>query len=159
MKTLMKSLLLLLLLSFLCFSCGKDEECQDADFIEFGQYYGYCAGERCIEIYKLDASQLYEDTSDIYPSATLNDNKKFILLPSQKFDLAKGLINSFPLGLLSETKVTFGIPDAYDQGGLYLRYKSEQTDRLWLFDNDLTQVPEYTHNYLDEVKRIKELLQ
>ncbi|CAG0904956.1 unnamed protein product, partial [Darwinula stevensoni] len=47
----------------------------------------------------------------------------------KKFDLAKDLKKNFPQQLLDETKVTFGIPDAYDQGGRYLRYKSGQVDR------------------------------
>ncbi len=159
MKTLPNSILLSIFLSLLFLSCNKDEACQESDFIEFGQYFGYCVGERCIEIFRLDDSMLYEDTSDIYPSGTIDDKRKFVLLSSQKFDLAKGLKTSFPTDLLKETKAIFGIPDAYDQGGLYLRFKSEQTDRIWLFDNDLSQVPEYTHHYLNEVKRIKELLQ
>jgi hypothetical protein len=158
MKTFIKSVLLFLLLGLLCVSCDKDEVSQESDYIEFGQYYGFCAGERCIEIFRLDNANLYEDSTDIYPSGTLNDDRKFVLVSSQKFDQAKELKKNFPLQLLSETKVTFGIPDAYDQGGRYLRYKSGAEDRVWLFDNNLGEVPEYLHDYLDEVVRVKELL-
>ncbi len=158
MKTFIKSLVLFLLLGLLCASCNKTEVPQASEYIEFGQYYGFCFGERCIEIFKLDDSNLYEDTTDIYPSGTINDDRKFILLSSQKFSQAKDLKKNFPLQLLSETKVTFGIPDAYDQGGRFLRYKSADEDRVWLFDNNLDQVPEYLHDYLNEVVRVKELL-
>jgi hypothetical protein len=158
MKTFIKSVLLFLLLGLLCVSCDKDEVCEESDYIEFGQYFGFCAGEKCIEIFRLDDSNLYEDTSDIYPSLTQNDDRKFVLLSFQKFDLAKELKKNFPTQLLSETKVKFGIPDAYDQGGRYLRYKSGEVDRIWLFDNNLGEVPEYLHDYLDEVVRVKELL-
>lgn len=159
MKTWVKSFLLFILLGLLCISCEKDEECQKIDYIEFGQYFGFCAGEKCIEVFKLDNASLYEDTTDIYPSGTFEDKRKFVLLSSQKFNLAEQLKNTFPIDLLNETTVVFGIPDAYDQGGIYLRYKSGAVDRVWLFDNNLGQVPEYMHNYLNEVIRIKELLE
>jgi hypothetical protein len=158
MKTFIKSILLFLLLGLLCVSCDRDEVCQDSDYIEFGQYYGFCVGEKCIEIFRLDNANLYEDTTDIYPSETLNDDRKFVSLSSQKFDQAKDLKKNFPQQLLNESKVTFGIPDAYDQGGRYLRYKSGEVNRVWLFDNNLGEVPVYLHSYLNEVVRVKELL-
>lgn len=100
---------------------------------------------------------MYEDTTDIYPSETLNDDRKFVLLSSQKFDLAKDLKKNFPQQLLDETKVTFGIPNVMIRVA-DLRYKSGQVDRVWLFDNNLGEVPVYLHSYLNEVVRVKGFL-
>jgi hypothetical protein len=46
MKTFIKSVHLFLLLGLLCVSCDKNEMSQDSDYIEFGQYYGFCGGEK-----------------------------------------------------------------------------------------------------------------
>jgi len=66
----MKSqLLLVFLLSLLFISCHKDDiKPKSKDYLVFGRFYGECAGEKCVEIYKLDQDQLQEDTKDIYPS-------------------------------------------------------------------------------------------
>ena len=70
-------------------SCHKDcgTECgvTDEEYIVFGHFYGYCVGEGCIEMYKIEDSRVYEDTKDQYPgrddfyqghfNTTLSDEK------------------------------------------------------------------------------------
>ncbi|MBC7885739.1 MAG: hypothetical protein H7X99_09705 [Saprospiraceae bacterium] len=162
MRLLIKQVILLAFLGIIVASCSKDsnEALPDGtpDYIEFGSYHGFCGGEKCIEIFRLDDVSVYEDTTDLYPSGTLNDERKFILLSSEKFEKVNSLIADFPSALLDETKVTFGIPDAYDQGGYYVGYKKENVLRVWLFDKNLNEVPSYTHSFLTEVAAKVELL-
>lgn len=75
----MKRILICLVVA-LC-ACDTEEEplliaekpTSQGDYIIFGWYYGFCAGEQCIEIFKLTGDGLYEDRNDNYP-----DSRKFL---------------------------------------------------------------------------------
>ena len=64
-KYLLFSLFALLFLS----ACNSDDDAAHAnpEYLIFGHFFGECIGEGCVEIFKLDADKLYEDSNDIYP--------------------------------------------------------------------------------------------
>lgn len=145
-----------LLLIFILFasSCKKDEALiAEDDYLIFGHFYGFCGGEQCIEIFKLNASQLFEDQSDNYPLANQGFyNGVFNALPDSKFQVSKSLIADFPIDLLNLTDTIIGCPDCLDQGGIYLEYNFSGVHRFWIIDNiDLNQ-DAYLINYKQKVR-------
>lgn len=135
-------------------SCKKEKEQNASDYLIFGHFYGFCMGETCIETYKLDKANLYEDLNDNYGGAPFN----FVELSADKFEETKDLINYFPNQLLSEADGTFGCPDCVDQGGLLISYFVDGVLRTWRLDNDKSNVPSYLHPFMDKIDEKIELI-
>lgn len=137
--------------SFFFISCEKeDEPGKSEEVLTFGHFYGFCGGEECIEIFRLDGNTLQEDTLDNYPSATFYAGK-FVQLSSDKFNLTKDLLDHFPPKLLTEQDTVLGIPDAGDWGGYYVEYKKEGIHRMWLLDKMKDNVPADYHDFMDRM--------
>ena len=135
-------------------NCKKDEDCHEqpdpeSDYIIFGHFYGMCFGETCVEIYKIENENLYEDTADHYPSGNASYDGIYVPLSSAKYELVKDLENYVPGQLLNENDTIIGIPDAYDQGGYYLELKASGSTRFWLIDSDTGNTPNYLHAFTD----------
>ena len=151
----MKSRLLsIFLFSLLLISCRKDDIKPSAkDYLIFGHYFSECSGgEACIEIFKLEQTQLLEDSKDMYPSSDRIYEGNFIKLDEQKFNVAKDLINNFPRDLWKEPNKVIGGPDYRDQGGLYIEFKHNGKIRFWLIDYNKDNVPSKYHEFIDKVK-------
>ncbi len=149
----MKKVIFIFLAFFLSIiSCKKDELKLSAnDYFIFGHFYGMCAGETCIEIYRIEQYKLYEDTSDVYPNSTDFYNGKYIMLSKEQFNLTNNLISYFPNDLLNETSHVIGQPDAGDWGGLYIEYNINGVRKFWLIDQMKTNVAIKYHNFIDKV--------
>ena len=145
---------------FYLHSCKKDNAIlSNSDYLIFGHFYGECMGPHCIEIYKLEQSQLLEDTLDIYPNSTGFYTGNYILLSQNKFNDAKDLLNYFPNDLLSETNTVIGQPDAADGGGLYIEYNVNGIRKFWLLDQMKSNIPSKYHNFIDKVNEKIKLVQ
>lgn len=141
----------LVLLGFFA-NCNKDCGCQrqpDHEYLLFGKFAGMCWGETCVEIFKIENENLYEDTTDQYPFGSAPYNGVYILLSSTEYDLVKDLINYVPSELFSESDTIIGMPDAYDQGGYYLELRNSVETRFWLIDTDQDNIPSYLHAFTD----------
>ena len=68
MRAILKYIFALILLFAVNSGCDKQENIYppDEDYIVFGHYYGMCFGEQCVEIFKIENQQLFEDTLDEY---------------------------------------------------------------------------------------------
>lgn len=134
-------------------NCKKECSCeqQQDDFIVFGKYYGMCAGEDCVEIFKIENGVLYEDSTDIYPNDSPYSGN-YSALPSAKYDLVKDLSSHIPAQLFNEPNEYIGIPDAYDQGGYVLELKENGTVRYWRIDTDTSNTPAYLHAFTDTLR-------
>lgn len=130
----------------------------DNSYIVFGSYFGMCSGESCIEIFKIDNGALYEDTTDIYPIPQLYEGK-FVQLPQSKYNMVKDIITKVPKQLLSDTNTIFGIPDAHDQGGIYLELKVDGKRRFWMMDTYTNRLPEYLRIFSNTLKEYINKLQ
>ncbi len=130
----------------------------DSSYIVFGSYFGECIGEPCIEIFKIENDVLYEDTADIYPAPQLYEGK-FVQLPQAKYNMVKDIITKVPKQLLSDTNTVFGIPDAHDQGGLYLELKVDGKRRFWMMDTYANRLPEYLRAFSNTLKEYINRLQ
>ena len=125
----------------------------------FGQFNGFCGGEGCIEIFKLDATSLSEDTNDNYPSLnTAPYDGNFVVLGADKFDVVKNLIEEIPNALLDESNQVFGCPDCVDQGGYYLEYIKNGVHQYWLFDADIQNNPAAYHGIITEISAKVQLI-
>ncbi|MBI1185719.1 hypothetical protein GC194_15740 [bacterium] len=149
----MKPVILLCSLTFLfSASCQKDPSTTTADYLVFGTFYGMCAGgELCVEIFKIDHKNLWEDRNDNYPDRSNFYDGKFEKLSNDKFEATKDLLDKFPQELLNEKESTLGCPDCVDQGGMYVEYKKGNTHKFWIIDNSTSAIPEYLHSFADEL--------
>ena len=147
----MKKYIFLFVLPLILFSCSSDDgkPTNKNDYLIFGHFYGFCAGEGCVEIFKLTDTKLYEDTEDDY----LLDSFNFVEHETEKFNLAKDLSDYFPAELLSETESVLGCPDCSDGGGLFIEYSKNGVTNSWRIDQFKENAPEYLHDFMDEVNQ------
>ena len=146
-----KQLFLSLLGLLLCFSCKKDEPV-GSDYIVFGHFYGECAGEGCVEIFKVQDGKLFEDSNDIYPDSKHPYIGNYHELSDTKYRLVKDLRRDVPAALLNETAHVIGTPDAGDWGGLYIEINSGSDTRYWLIDKMESNLPAYLVGFKKKVE-------
>ena len=131
-------------------SCDRnddDNQSNQSDYLIFGQFYGFCIGETCIETFKLTDQNLYEDTLDDY----FAENQMFVRISDDKFEQVKDLMDDFPNELLNDNESVFGCPDCADGGGLYIEYSKNGVVKSWRIYKRKADVPEYLHDFIDEV--------
>lgn len=146
-----KSLLSLCFFLVVLFSCNKDGHKVTSELI-FGTYsYIDCSGEDCVETYKLGYEELFEDTLD---DVQHYNNLEFEKLSDEKFEKAEVLRTIIPREILGLSPVTFGSPDSEGQGGIYLQIQN----RKFHIDQDKEKVPDFLHEFVDEVLLLVEEL-
>lgn len=129
-------------------ACDKDNA-QSEDYLIFGHFHGFCVGEKCIETFKLEDNELYEDTKDQYRGLT---GFNFIKLPDSKYKLAKELVDFVPQELWAELDgKVFGCPDCYDQGGYLIQERRNGITKSWIFDKTKKDIPSYMHVFIDKI--------
>lgn len=152
MKLITLFVLTLLSMGMACKPCKPQLETQGtSDFLVFGRFYGECAGEECIELFKLENGKLYEDTKDDYPSSGQYYMGNFLELPSSKYEWVHLLEQEFPAELWKESSHVIGQPDAGDWGGLYIEYYKNGRHGFWLLDQMKDHVPSSYHPFIDVV--------
>lgn len=134
------------------------ENC-NSNYIIFGHFYGECVGEACIEKFKLTATNIYEDTNDVYPGTNVLTPPNYVLLTNEKFLETQDLMSFFPNSLLAENNTTIGMPDASDGGGLYIEYHFNGIHKTFLIDQFKINVPTNYHAFMDKVNEKIALLQ
>ncbi len=160
----MKRLSALLVLSLL-FSCNEEEIVKDpelkqtqGDYIIFGTYFGFCAGDDCISIYKKESDKLLEDVKKEYPSQEQPYQGEFVPYTGLKLLDFNNLLPSLPAALLTTQDTVIGCPDCADGGGIYLEYKSGNTHRFWLIDRMVDNVPAELRDFVLEIDATVESL-
>ncbi|WP_265955634.1 hypothetical protein [Galbibacter sp. EGI 63066] len=154
MKNLKLIGLLLLIGAFI--SCNNDDDATsyEANYLIFGHFYGMCAGESCVETFKLTDDKLFEDTKDDYTKKEFS----FAEQSDSKFEQVKDLPSFIPNQLLNEKDSVFGCPDCADAGGLFIRYLENGNVKSWRIDQVKANVPEYLHSFMDKVNEKIELI-
>jgi hypothetical protein len=124
------------------------------DYIVFGDFYGECLGESCVDIFKVAKGQVLEDTLDHYPIASrLPHQVAFVQISRDRYQEIVDLIGNIPARLFDEKDTVIGQPDAGDWGGFYLETNISGAVRCWLIDKMDDNLPEYLRGYarkLDE---------
>lgn len=157
-----KKILSIFLLSLLIFmnSCSTEDESDlKVDHMVFGHFYGFCVGEECIEIFKLTPYNIFEDKNDLYPEYDSSYDGDYELLSSDKFLLAKHLLNIIPQKLFDEEDHIIGQPDAGDWGGIYIEIQKDGITEFWLIDKLIENIPSYLHDFMIEINKSIDLMQ
>lgn len=154
----MKSFLLILTTAVMFASC-EPLDIKNADYFIFGHFYGECMGKGCVEIFKLEDENLFEDENDTYPASTKFYVAKWKLIDIEEYEKIKDLKELFPEKLFDESKIVIGQPDAGDWGGIYIEVKVGDVHKFWLIDKMRSNVPEEYHEFLDKVEEKINLIQ
>ncbi|MFM8347469.1 MAG: hypothetical protein ACKOAR_05445 [Bacteroidota bacterium] len=134
-------------------ACGDDSvtELKGSDSITFGQFFGFCIGEQCIEIYKLTKDGLYEDSNDTYPARDKFYQGKFTKLSDDKFRIAAGFETKIPSALLNQQERVIGQPDAGDWGGYYVEVNQNGKREFWIVDKNQQNLPDNLKPFAQEL--------
>ena len=134
------------------FGCQSDEiVLSDNDYIVFGDYYGMCIGNSCVDIYRLESNRLLADTKKQYPNRFSFYKGNYTELSSEKFEAVKDIANYFPQELLNIKDTTIGQPDAGDWGGFYIEYNYNGKHQFWMLDKMKSNVPTSLHAFIDKL--------
>ncbi len=158
MKKAAYSILLMIMIASVFSSCSEDEIAEPTEYLIFGHFYGFCVGDHCIQIYKLDGEGLYMDQNKTYPRHDEFYDASFVELGNKYYELVNDLEIYFPSQLLNETDTIIGCPDCADGGGLYIEYKTETIHRFWLIDQDISRVEPYLYEFMEQINdKIEEI--
>ena len=145
----------------LLFNSCNDKDCIGPDisgYLVFGQFYGFCVGENCVQIYKLEYNRLLTDTNKEYPGRTDFYQGSYVDIDNAYFEQVKDLLDYFPEEMLNESDTIFGCPDCSDQGGMYIEYNFNGIRKFWILDNFTTNVPPYMHTFMEQVNEKIDLI-
>jgi hypothetical protein len=151
----MKQLFPLLLFLTAVASCNKEPSQQSKKetdlaspaFFSFGASYGFCVGD-CANFYLIEKQQIFPDDMKILQKPLIF---KSTALNNEKYLIAKPLIDSFPAYLINNPDTTFGCPDCYDQGAIYLELKNEEGVKYWNIDMDEKGQPGEIRDYIQQL--------
>ncbi|MEM1217852.1 MAG: hypothetical protein AAGH79_03035 [Bacteroidota bacterium] len=154
----MKQLIFFSLFLFGLMACSKDfpeplppaeepsKTNSEDDYMLFGYFRGLCGGEECIEIFKLTDTELFELVDDPYPNTDdFPLSSDLTILDQSLYDQVAYLRDLVPQELIDAEESTFGIPDAYDQGGFVIEWNDDGQTGLWVMDTDSNAIPDYLH--------------
>lgn len=119
--------------------------------VVFGRYYGRCIGNNCVEIYRFDGSNIYEDINEKRPGHDdfFEGNFKHLVELDVRLNLFK-LVNELPYEHLTSLRGNIvGDPGAYGQGVYYLEYQDTFIRKFWIIDTDKSNTPKEIHPYTD----------
>jgi len=144
---------------FLNSCCEKaDIDPEGSGYLVFGQFYGFCIGDDCVQIFKLEHDNLLEDTKKEYPGRSDFYEGSYVGLDNSHFEQVKDLIDYFPEEMLNEVDTVFGCPDCMDQGGMYIEYNFNGIRKFWIIDNFTGNVPAYLHDFMEKVNEKIDLI-
>lgn len=138
-----------IIICLIILSCSSDNNI-NRNYLVFGKYAGFCIGN-CIQVYKIENQALFVDTLQKYPSSNQPYEGSYVPLTHNQYEQSKSLLEAIPDQILSLEETVIGQPDAVDQGGYYIEIKTASIHRYWLIDTNLSQVPEFMHDFLNQV--------
>jgi hypothetical protein len=158
--------------TFLCLSlaliltnCADDitrsdnDECdcyyltEATDAFVFGKYFGFCQGEQCTNLYKLQNGQLFADDMErlMHPDDLVFQPEP---LSEDKYATAKAILDSLPTALFEEPSETIGCPDCADQGGYFIEWRTSGETQRWYLDANKNNLPEYLVSYAQQIDEV-----
>jgi hypothetical protein len=151
MKIKLYSLIVLLLpLSF----CTKDNF-DNLDYFAFGDAHGFCLGN-CANFFLIKDGDIYPDDIDRYYDSTLKFKSE--ALTTEKYELARTVIDCFPSYLLDHPNTTYGCPDCADQGGIHIEIMENGQIKRWHFDTNISNLPSKIRDYVQNIAVVLEQL-
>jgi hypothetical protein len=148
--------------SCLLFSaCDDDDKKIDEpmpDRFVFGDYYGMCSGDNCIDLYRIEGERVWEDSKNEYPEAKLYSGN-YTPRTDINYNDVKSLLEKIPEELFDETETILGEPDAADGGGYYVEIARDNNVRVWLIDKNKIAGREYLDEFKEEMNTKLTLLE
>ncbi len=156
MRTVASGVLLFFLLAAFQCSPGDEKEGTVQDYLLFGTKFGFCVSA-CNRLYYLDSEGLYQYISKTRETIAAEEFKsKGVLLSKEKFTSYKHLLSSVPSELsLIETE-TFGCPNCYDQGEIYIEFKNDKGLKSFRADTKIVDNPSWLQPFAAELKKAVE---
>ena len=151
----MKNLVYIFVCVLFLFSCKK-EEFVKPDYLIFGAIQGDCANS-CRFVYYLNNTKLREDQTVKY-FASKDINLFSTNISTDKFLLAKDLINKIPTALTQTNKSLFIDLNASSPNLWYAEIKLNGRIYNWTFDNATSSTPSYLKPFADEMIKTIHLL-
>ncbi|MFC2085823.1 hypothetical protein ACFLRO_01280 [Bacteroidota bacterium] len=152
--------LTLVLASYIVAGCSEDPvgHLESDEHVVFGDFYGECLGEGCIDIFKIQDGRVFADTLDRYPSASMLPHETaWVEISDDSFTSLCQIFSEIPTDLFLEEEIVIGQPDAGDWGGFYLETRLDDETRYWLIDKLEGNLPSYLRPFaerLDEAIRL-----
>ncbi len=143
----MKNLIYIFICVLFLFSCKK-EEFVKPDYLIFGAIQGDCANN-CRFVYYLNDTKLSEDRTVKY-FASKDLNLFSTNISTDKFLLAKDLINKIPTALTQTNKSLFIDLNSSSPNLWYAEIKLNGRIYSWTFDNAISSTPSYLKPFADE---------
>lgn len=143
-------------------ACNDDDNGipNDPDYVVFGDFYGECMGNGCVDIYKLQTDVVYEDNKDTYPSMKQPYNGNYVSRTNVNVADIKDLLDKIPAKLYNEQDTILGMPDAGDWGGFYIEVNRDHERRFWFIDKQEFQGDRaYLNAFTDAVQEKLDLLE
>ena len=130
-------------------ACQKDS----TEELIFGVARASCAASspECSRLFRLTRETLEEEVNDVYPEVLPPASNDFSFVERSSDDHREALVmlERFPTLLLDQSSGTIGRPDAFDQGGCYIRYTRNGTTQTWWIDPNNASIPAYLHTYIN----------
>ncbi len=124
----------------------------EAEFIVFGHFNGYCAGEACVDFYKVTGDDLLESNIDDYTENGFYPFNDFYALSADKFNQVKDLGDYMPQQLWLEFDTHIGQADVSDVGSLYFEIKKGAEHRYWVFENGDFDMPQVYSEFMYKIR-------
>lgn len=148
-------------------SCDKTvdpiEDKEYPEYIIIGKYTTgvWCAGETCVEKYKISTNGIFEDTNDQQPQAGQFANGTFeIELTQSDYEQIIALLNKHTYDELFQfNNSTLGTMWA-DNFHFYFEYKSASKHQVWLIDGSFDgSVPPVLQPFLIDLNQMVQIAQ
>lgn len=144
----------ILLTIFLSCTCSfVDKTTPNVEYIVYGIYCGECYGH-CATMFKIDNTHLLIDTTDSYFKNQPQGEKVTFTgdsLNREQFQKAIILKSTIPKLLLDSKDRKFGIPDEYDQCGIFIQFKIANKLKTFHIDTNLKEVPAEIRSYAQSI--------
>ena len=143
---------ILLLFNLLAFASCSIHNRDNIDYIIYGTYAGECMGH-CSLMFKLDTSKLFVDTTGSFfnnweKTVTFNNDT----LSREDFLNAQDIRQKLPTLLLTSSSTSFGRPDGYDQGGIFVQFKIDKEIKTFYIDVDKDKIPSGLRNFAELIE-------
>jgi hypothetical protein len=147
----MKKIAMLIITCCLLAGCKKERnQLMPENSFVFGSYHSLCYDDYAF-LYKIEGQQLFPDNTNYFTSPLI-----FFATPlaNGKYLIAKPVQDSFPVYLTSHADSTYGCPDCYDQGMIYIEKTVNGVKRKWIIDAEVSAIPAEIRTYIQQVKNV-----
>ncbi len=148
-KIFIKNILSFIFIIITCSTYAQNK----VEYIVYGTYYGECWGH-CSLMFKLDNSKLLVDTTrSFFKNWEKTVTFKNDTASQKDFLDAKEILQTIPTLLFISTSKSFGDPDGYDQGGIFVQLKINKKIKRFYIDRAGDKTPPALRNFAELIDK------